>query len=142
MGVSESLRKAVGYFGSDSHEGYDEYDAYDEYDDRPQEHDGTHTLALVRPASRDFFIAPPHVFDDVQAIASRLKSDTPVIVDLHGCEGGLMERVVDFCSGLAYALDGGLYRVGERIILLAPSSMDLSTEAGADAFRHGFFNQT
>lgn len=140
MSVGESLRKAVGYFGG-GHDDYDEYDSYDQRDDRPQERDGTHALALVRPMCRDFFLAAPHAFDDVQAIGSQLKSNTLVIVDLHGCGVGLTERVVDFCSGLACALDGGLYRIGEKILLLSPSCVDLSSEAGADAFRHGFFNR-
>ena len=140
MSVGESLRKAVGYFGG-GHDDYDGYDGYDQHDDRPRERDGTHALALVRPACTNFFLAAPHVFDDVQAIGFHLKSNAPVIVDLHGCGAGLTERVGDFCGGLAYALDGGLYRIGENILLLSPSCVDLSSEAGADAFRHGFFDQ-
>jgi SepF-like predicted cell division protein (DUF552 family) len=139
MGVGESLRKAAGYFGGASHD--DEYDRHDLGDDEPEGHDGTHTLVLVRPTSRDFFLAVPHVFDDVQAIGTYLKADTSVIVDLHSCGSDLAERVVDFCGGLVYALGGGFYRIGENVLLLSPSSVDFSTEFGADAFRHHVFGR-
>ncbi len=137
MGVGESLRKAAGYLGGGSHD--DEYDRYDLEDDGPEEHDGTHTLVLVRSTSRDFFLAVPHVFDDVQAIGTYLKSGTAVIVDLHACGGGLGERVMDFCAGLVYALGGGFYRVGDGVLLLSPSCVDFSTELGPETFRHHVF---
>jgi cell division inhibitor SepF len=140
MGASESLRKAAGYFGGGSRD--DEgYDGYGEYDERPDEHDGTRTLLLVQPARRGFFLAAPHVFDDVQEIGSRFKSDTPVIVDLHGCSPALGERIGDFCGGLVCALDGRVYRIGVEILLLTPRGMDFSSDSGAEAFRHGLFAQ-
>ena len=144
MGAGESLRKAVGYFGGgsrDEDDSYDGYDSYGKYQEMPDEHERTRTLTLLQPARRGFFLAVPYVFDDVQEIGSRLKSEAPVIVDLHGCGAGLSERVVDFCGGLAYALDGGVYRIGEDVLLLIPTGMDLSNEAGGETFRHRFFKQ-
>jgi hypothetical protein len=140
MGAGGSPRRAVGYRGG-SRDQDDGYDGYGEHDEGPGARDGTRPLMLLQPARRGFFLAAPHVFDDVRGIGSRLKSDTPVIVDLHGCGPGLSERVVDFCSGLVCALDGSAYRVGEEILLLAPRCVDLSSEAGAEAFRCGFFAQ-
>ncbi len=144
MGVGESLRKAVGHFGGGTYDEYDDdrYEQYEPDDDGPRQHDGTHTLVLVRQTSRDFFLSAPHVFDDVQGIGSHLKANTSVIVDLHSCPAGLAERVLDFCSGLVYALGGGLYRIGDRVLLLSPGSVDLSTEVGAEAFQHPIFAQT
>ena len=49
-------------------------------------------------------------------------------------------RVVDFCAGLAYALDGNMYRVGESILLLTPKGVDLSSESGAEVFRYRCFD--
>jgi hypothetical protein len=141
MGASESLRKAVGYFGGGSRDDDEGYDSHGEDDFMPDAHDDSRTLVLLQPARCGFFLAAPHVFDDVQEIGSRLKSDTPVIVDLHGCSPALGERIVDFCGGLVCALDGHAYRIGVEILLLAPRGVDLSSDSGADAFRHGFFAQ-
>jgi len=141
MGASESLRRAVGYFGGGGRDDDEGYDSYGEDDHMPDAHDGTRPLMLLQPARRGFFLAAPHVFDDAQEIGARLKSDTPVIVDLHGCSPALSERIVDFCGGLVYALDGRVYRIGVEILLLAPRGVDLSSDSGAEAFRHGFFAQ-
>lgn len=140
MGVGQSLRKAVGYFNGGAQDEYDEYDAYEPTEERSEPRDGTHTLVLVRPTSRDFFLAIPVVFDDVQGIGTRLKSDVPVLLDLNSCDHGLIERVVDFCCGLAYALDGHVYRVGEKVLFLSPKCVDLSSEVGADALRYVYFD--
>ena len=141
MGVGESLRRAVGYFGG-SYEEYDDdrFEQYEAEDHGLRERDGTHTLVLVRETSRDFFLAVPHAFDDVQGIGTHLKANTTVIVDLHGCPSSLAERVLDFCCGVVYALGGGLYRIGDRVLLLSPDCVDLSTEIGAEAFQYSIFS--
>ncbi|MEZ5124951.1 MAG: cell division protein SepF [Thermoleophilia bacterium] len=139
MGVGQSLRKAVGYFGGGDQDEYDD-ERYEHYEDHAEEHDGAHTLVLVRQTSRDFFLAVPHAFDDVESIGNRLKSSVPVIVDVHARDRALIERVVDFCAGLAYALDGNMYRIGESILLLTPKGVDLSSESGAEVFRYRCFD--
>jgi cell division inhibitor SepF len=140
MGVGQSLRKAVGYFGAaDRDDYYDDYDAYEPVE-RDEPRDGAHTLVLMRPNSRDFFLAMPIVFDDVQDIGVRLKADVPVLLDLNSCDRGLSERVLDFCYGLTYALDGHVYRVGENVLLLSPKCVEFSSEVGAEALRHKYFD--
>jgi hypothetical protein len=142
MGVGESLRRAVGYFGGSYEEYDDDHVRYEADHDGLRERDGTHnTLVLVHPASRDFFLAVPNVFDDVQGIGAHLKASTTVIVDLHECHSGLAERILDFSCGLVYALGGGLYRIGDRVLLLSPDSVDLSTEIGAEAFQYPIFTR-
>ena len=141
MGASESLRKAVGYFGGGSRDEDEGYESHGEYDERADERDDAHTLVLLQPSRPGFFLAAPYVFDDVQEIGSRLKADTPVIVDLHGCGRGLSERIVDFCSGLVCALNGNVYSIGAEILLLTPRCVDLSSDSGADAFRQGLYSQ-
>jgi cell division inhibitor SepF len=142
MVIGDSLRRAASYLGG----GQDDYDEYEgdelQFDDEPAPvRDGSHTLVLLRTPRREFFLTAPHVFDDVQDIASRLKAEVPVLVDLQHCDGALAARVVDFCSGAAYALDGGVHRVGERVLLLSTAGMDLTDGSGLVAQRQGFYNQ-
>jgi SepF-like predicted cell division protein (DUF552 family) len=150
MGVGNSLRRAVGYFGGSSQDAYDDYDD-DGYEQEPdvyeredlvEERSNVRPLRLVSPAVRHgFFVASPYAFDDVQSIAANLKRDISVIVDLHGTDDVLAERVVDFCGGLAYALDGNVYRIGEQVLLISPRCVDLSAELGADVFQHRIFSR-
>ena len=53
----------------------------------------------------------------------------------------LAKRLIDFCSGLTYALDGGMQRVGDKIFLLTPRNVEVSAEERARLIEKGFFNQ-
>jgi cell division inhibitor SepF len=98
-------------------------------------------LALVRPPRIEFSLVTPHDFDDAQQIADRLRAGTPVIVDLQSCGPELAKRLTDFCSGLTYALDGSLEYLGEKVALLSPQNVDLSSEAPGALHERRFLNQ-
>jgi len=83
----------------------------------------------------------PKNFNDAQQIADKFKVDVPVIINLQSCETELAKRLIDFCSGLTYALDGGMQRVGEKIFLLTPRNVEVSAEERARLVEKGFFNQ-
>jgi cell division inhibitor SepF len=84
----------------------------------------------------------PRSFNDAQQIADRFKAQIPVILNLQGAETDLSKRLIDFSSGLTYALDGSMQRVADRVFLLTPRNVELSAEERARALeRGGFFNQ-
>ncbi len=85
----------------------------------------------------------PRSFNDAQQIADRFKAQIPVIVNLQGAETDLSKRLIDFSSGLTYALDGSMQRVADKVFLLTPRNVELSAEERARALeRGGFYNQT
>lgn len=98
-------------------------------------------LAIVRPPRIEFSLVTPQDFDDAQQIADRLRAGTPVIVDLQSCGRDLSKRLTDFCSGLTYALEGSLEYIGEKVVLLAPHNVELSSEAPGGLQERRFFNQ-
>jgi len=98
-------------------------------------------LAIVRPPHVEFCLVVPQDFDDAQQIADRLRAGGPVIVDLQGCEAELAKRVIDFCSGLTYALEGSLEYLGEKVVLLTPHNVELSSQAPGGLHERRFFNQ-
>ncbi len=65
----------------------------------------------------------------------------PVILNLQGSDTELAKRLIDFCSGLTYALDGGMQRVADKIFLLTPRNVEVSAEEKARLIEKGFFNQ-
>jgi cell division inhibitor SepF len=65
-----------------------------------------------------------------QAVAERFKCRQPVILNLQRTNDDLIKRMVDFCAGLAYALDGEMHLIVDRLFLLAPSEV-YSTGRGA-----------
>ena len=84
----------------------------------------------------------PRSFNDAQQIADRFKAQIPVIINLQGADTDLSKRLIDFSSGLTYALDGSMQRVADKVFLLTPRNVELSAEERAKALeRGGFFNQ-
>jgi len=54
-------------------------------------------------------------------VGDRLKNGQPVILNLQGVDRDLQRRLIDFSSGLTYALDGSMQRVADRSISRSPS---------------------
>ena len=83
----------------------------------------------------------PRGFNDAQQIADHFKQGIPVILNLQGVDSELSKRLVDFASGLTYALDGGMQRVADKVFLLTPQHVQVSAEERARMIERGFFNQ-
>jgi cell division inhibitor SepF len=87
---------------------------------------------VVRPTSVDsgarVHVIAPMQFGDARQIADRLMSNQPVIVNLQVANKELMRRMIDFCSGVAYALNGKMERVADRVFLVTPSNVQVSAE--------------
>ena len=83
----------------------------------------------------------PRSFNDAQQVADRFKNGVPVILNLQSADAELSKRLIDFASGLTYALDGGMQRIADKVFLLTPSDVELSAEDRARMLERGFFNQ-
>ena len=83
----------------------------------------------------------PRSFNDAQQIADRFKEGVPVILNLQGSDQELAKRLIDFGSGLTYALDGGMQRVADKVFLLTPKGVEVSAEERQRLLEKGFFNQ-
>ncbi len=84
----------------------------------------------------------PRSFNDAQQIADKFKEAVPVILNLQTTDQELSKRLIDFASGLTYALNGGMQRVADKVFLLTPRNVEVSAEERARLLeRGGFFNQ-
>ena len=84
----------------------------------------------------------PKRFNDAQQIADQYKDSIPVILNLQGTDTDLSKRLIDFSSGLTYALDGGMQRIADKVFLLTPRNVEVSAEERARLIEKGFFNQS
>ena len=84
----------------------------------------------------------PRSFNDAQSIADRFKDSTPVILNLQGADTELSKRLIDFSSGLTYALNGGMQRIADKVFLLTPQNVEVSAEERARLIERGFYNQS
>jgi cell division inhibitor SepF len=89
--------------------------------------------ASVRPIPAPVQNAKVHVvapakFADAQEIGDRFKNGQPVIVNLQSADRELGRRMIDFCSGVTYALGASMDKVADQVFLLTPSNVEVSAE--------------
>ena len=84
----------------------------------------------------------PKSFNDAQQIADRFKDGIPVVINLQTSDTDLSKRLIDFASGLTYAMDGGMQRIADKVFMLTPANVSISAEERAQLIEKGFFNQS
>lgn len=82
------------------------------------------------PPSKGFrvVVMHPRTLEDGQVIADQVKGRRPVIINLDLADERSGQRLLNFLSGVAYALDGGLRKVGNDIFLLTPSNVEVAAD--------------
>src|SRR5918912_413694 len=141
MAFRDNWRRALVYFGLDE---IDDIFADDLESDRR-----TSVLRSVgggrgngRGGEVRVHLVIPKSFNDAQDVADKFKESIPVIINLQGSETDLSKRLIDFASGLTYALDGGMQRIADKVFLLTPRNVEVSAEERARLIEKGFFNQS
>src|SRR5919197_319326 len=161
MALRDTWHRALVYFGlAEEDDGYyeDEPEPEAELEDRYRERPNVRRLSSRRRRDEidDIFAddeAPPRS-------GSRTRVLRPVDNGGRGTGGGqghlvvpenfkhaqqiadLSKRLIDFASGLTYALDGGMQRIADKVFLLTPRNVEVSAEERARLIEKGFFNQS
>jgi cell division inhibitor SepF len=109
---------------------------------RPRLRSVEQPAAAPAAASVKVHLVLPRSFNDAQQVADKFKDGIPVILNLQSSDTELSKRLIDFASGLTYALNGGMQRVADKVFLLTPRNVEVSAEERARIIeRGGFFNQ-
>lgn len=113
-------------------------------DDEPAPASRTRVLRSVDDDDNDVqvHLVVPRNFNDAQQVADQFKRKVPVILNLQTTDHELSKRLIDFASGLTYAMDGGMQRIAEKVFLLTPRNVEVSAEEKARLIDKGFFNQS
>src|SRR4051812_15249226 len=120
----------------------DEFDDIFADDDPPARTTTLRPVATSRNGEQRVHLVIPKSFNDAQQVADKFKDDVPVILNLQGTETDLSKRLIDFASGLTYALDGGMQRIADKVFMLTPRNVEISAEERARLIEKGFFNQS
>ena len=124
----------------------DDFDDIFADDDAPSSSRPTTVLRSVRSGNGRsdvrVHLVIPKSFNDAQQVADKFKDSIPVVLNLQGVENNLSMRIIDFASGLTYALDGGMQRIADKVFLLTPRNVEVSAEERARLIEKGFFNQS
>ncbi len=91
---------------------------------------------LVTPGSsgssgsedRESVIIEARTLSDAQTLADHIREGRSVVLDLRETETAMVRRLVDFSSGLTYALDGRMVKVATGVILVTPAGTTVSVD--------------
>ncbi len=122
----------------------------DDFDDIfPDDEPRARPTTVLRPVERTprngdvrVHLVIPKSFNDAQQVADKFKQAIPVVLNLQGTDTELAKRLIDFASGLTYALDGGMQRIASKVFMLTPRNVQISAEERAELIEKGFFNQS
>lgn len=105
----------------------------DVYEDEPA---GARTVVPLSNASRrtgtEVSVYAPRAFGDVTEIADALRNRQVVIVNLQNADRTLLQRVVDFTSGVAYTIEGKIQKLAEAIYLVVPAGIVVNAQGLRD----------
>jgi len=87
--------------------------------------EGGRPLDPIRNASAETEIIVARNFSDAQTLADAIRSGRSVVLDLRSTEPEMVRRIVDFASGLTYALDGKMAKTTQGVILVTPSGVSV-----------------
>ena len=79
-----------------------------------------------RSAGMEVSIQKPSSFEDSSEICDELLNGKAAIVNLEGIDVEVAQRIIDFCCGSSYCLNGGLQKVSGYIFILTPASVEIS----------------
>jgi cell division inhibitor SepF len=120
-------------------------DIFSDEEAPPRQGSRTRVLRPVENGGRNgvqVHLVIPKNFNDAQQVADQFKDQIPVILNLQSTDTDLSKRLIDFASGLTYALDGGMQRIADKVFLLTPRNVEVSAEERARLIEKGFFNQS
>lgn len=95
---------------------------------RSPQREETPTVRPMRPTSAKPTVVAPTSFDAAKDVADRFKANQPVVMDLSDADRDLARRLIDFSSGMCYALGGNMERVTPGVYLITPAGVEVSGE--------------
>ena len=109
----------------------------DEEEDDLYEEAGARNVVPLSQAGRrggtEVSVYAPRNFSDVTEIADALRNRQVVIVNLQNADRALLQRVVDFTSGVAYTIDGKIQKLAEAIYLVVPAGIVVNSAGIKDS---------
>lgn len=75
----------------------------------------------------------PRSFDEAEEVARHLKDKRAAVVNLHRLNREYSQRTIDFLTGVIFALDGSIQKIGANVILCAPKGVGVHGKISIDS---------
>ncbi len=74
-------------------------------------------------ANTKMVLFEPRGYNEVEEVGTRLKEGRAVVVNLHKLDREYAQRTIDFLTGVVFALDGKIQKIGQNVILCSPAQI-------------------
>ena len=75
----------------------------------------------------------PRAYSESQQIAEHLKNRNSVVVNLKRVTSEQAKRIIDFLSGVVYAIGGSMQKIGVGIYLVTPKNVNVQGKISDDS---------
>ena len=82
--------------------------------------------ALSANKDSHLILFEPRAYSETQEIATYLKQKRAAVVNLHRLQKEQSKRVIDFLSGVIFAIEGDIQQIGPKIFLCTPKNIGVS----------------
>lgn len=118
----------------------DEEDDYEEELEYTQEeavpvstYESKQTKVSKIPNNAQMVLFEPRSFEEAEEIAKHLKQKRACVVNLHRLQRDYAQRTIDFLTGVVFALDGTIQKIGHNVILCAPRNVGVDGAISLDS---------
>jgi len=80
----------------------------------------------VPGVKQEIVVFQPGTFGDAQQVAEHIKARKTVIINMKRTEKELGKRIIDFLSGINYAVDGNVQKIADNIFIFAPAHIEVT----------------
>lgn len=80
------------------------------------------------PTDAKMALFEPRTFEEGEEVARLLKERRAAVVNLHRLQRDYGQRMIDFLTGVVFALDGNIQKIAENTILCTPNSIKVEGE--------------
>ncbi len=84
--------------------------------------------SLPKGAARkqEIVVFQPGTFNEAQQVAEHIKAHKVVVINMKRTDKDLSKRIIDFLSGINYAVDGHVQKIADNIFLFAPAHIEVT----------------
>ena len=148
MGLMDELKKLTRPYNEEDMDEYDYDEEEDDLDPEPEPAPTTRRSAFAAPENNastnnnrrsgparvvnlnnntamQVVLVKPDRFDTVSEIADNLRDKKAIVLNLESTNKDVARRLVDFLSGVAYALDGKIKKVAISTYILTPYNVEI-----------------
>jgi len=84
------------------------------------------TGGIGSSAALEMKVIKPERFEAVTQIGDHLLARRTVVLNLEDTNKETIRRIIDFCSGVAFAIEGQIKRVANSTYIITPKNVDVS----------------